>query len=139
MRELDRLAAAPKLSTTAAWTWSQTLTHCAQSIEYSLTGFPQARSELFQRSAGALAFNVFSWRGRMSHDLAEPIPGAPALDANDTNATAMTRLRKAIANFQACTAPFNPHFAYGGLSKSEYELAHAMHLANHLSGFDAQE
>ena len=138
LRELDRLAEAPKLSTTAAWTWSQTLNHCAQSIEYSLTGFPQAKSAVFQRSAGALAFIVFSWRGRMSHDLAEPIPGAPALDANDAAVTAMARLRKAIADFQARSEPFKPHFAYGELNKSEYELAHAMHLANHLSGFDLQ-
>ena len=138
LRELDRLAAAPKLSGTAVWTWAQTLNHCAQSIEFSLTGFPQAKPAVFQRSVGALAFQVFSWRGRMSHDLAEPIPGAPALDAGDAPATAMTRLRKAIADFRAQPEPFKPHFAYGDLNKSEYELAHALHLANHLSGFDTQ-
>ncbi|MFT6701096.1 MAG: hypothetical protein ACJAUM_000956, partial [Pseudomonadales bacterium] len=25
-----------------------------------------------------------------------------------------------------------PHFAYGELTKSQYELAHAMHFVNHL-------
>ncbi len=136
--ELDRLAAAPKLTTAAVWNWVQTLNHCAQSIEYSLSGFPQAKSAVFQRSVGALAIKAFSWRGRMSHDLAEPIPGAPVLDAGDAPTTAMARLRTAIADFQARTEPFKPHFAYGELNKPEYELAHALHLANHLSGFDVQ-
>lgn len=30
-----------------------------------------------------------------------------------------------------------PHFAYGPLGGQEYELAHAMDLANHLSQFSA--
>ena len=32
--------------------------------------------------------------------------------------------------------PLRPHFAYGKLSKPEFERAHAMHLANHFSAFD---
>jgi hypothetical protein len=37
--------------------------------------------------------------------------------------------------FLKWTGPLRPHFAYGELAKPEYELAHAMHLANHLSAF----
>lgn len=79
-KELDRLAKAADLRPGSDWNWPQTLVHCAQSIEYSLTGFPQMKSAVFQRTIGAAAFSVFSWRGRMTHDLAEPIPGAPELD-----------------------------------------------------------
>ncbi len=136
LRDLDRLAAAKVASRGAAWNWPQTLVHCAQSIEYSITGFPSARSAVFQRTLGAAALTVFTWRGRMSHDRADPIPGAPALDANTDVAAAMTRLRRAIADFRATSAPPRPHFAYGELSKTEYEKAHAMHLANHFSAFD---
>lgn len=135
-RELDRLSKLPKLKSAAVWSWPQTLTHCAQSIEFSLTGFPRPKSALFQSTAGAAAFKVFSWRGRMSHDLAEPIPGAPTLDTSTDTAAALARLQKAITDFQANTGPLRPHFAYGELSKPEYEQAHAMHIANHLSGFD---
>jgi spermidine/putrescine-binding protein len=137
-RELDRLSKAATLASAARWSWAQTLTHCAQSIEFSLTGFPSPKSALFQNTAGAVAFQVFSWRGRMSHDLAEPIPGAPPLDTSNDVALAMGRLQKSIADFRKRTEPLHPHFAYGALNKPSYERAHAMHLANHLSGFDTK-
>ena len=138
LRELDRLTQAPTLKSATAWTLPQTLVHCAQSIEYSITGFPQSKSPLFQSTAGSLAFKAFSWRGRMRHDLAEPIPGAPALAADIAAATALARLRQAIVDFHQTSQPLRPHFAYGDLSKAEYEQAHAMHLANHFSAFDIQ-
>ena len=75
--ELTRLAQAPTMQQHTTWNWGQTLTHLAQSIEYSMSGFPEAKSALFQRTVGATAFNVFAWRGRISHPLDDPIPGAP--------------------------------------------------------------
>lgn len=138
MREVERLASAAvgPLAPATAWNWSQTLVHCAQSIEYSLQGFPAPKSALFQNTLGAAAFTLFAQRGRMSHNLAEPIPGAPALDATAEGEPALARLRKAAQDFAAHTGPLQPHFAYGALTKARYEQAHAMHLANHLSAFD---
>lgn len=138
MREVERLssAAVGPLASATAWNWSQTLVHCAQSIEYSLQGFPAPKSALFQNTLGAAAFNLFALRGRMSHNLAEPIPGAPALDATAEGEPALARLRKAAQDFATHTGPLLPHFAYGALIKAQYEQAHAMHLANHLSAFD---
>lgn len=141
MREVERLSSASvsALAPATAWNWSQTLEHCAQSIEFSLQGFPAPKSALFQNTLGATAFGVFSLRGRMSHNLAEPIPGAPALDAATSDASAaLARLRKAVQDFAAHAGPLHPHFAYGALSKAQYEQAHAMHLANHLSAFDVR-
>jgi Protein of unknown function (DUF1569) len=119
----------------ATWTWSKTLLHCAQSIDYSMTGYPQARSALFQHTAGAAAFSYFKSRGKMSHNLLEAIPGAATLDANAATAHAVATLRKSIENFQKFTGPLQPHFAYGALDRVEYEQAHAMHMANHFSVF----
>jgi hypothetical protein len=133
--ELSRLAQAGALDSAARWSWAQTLAHCAQSIEYSLSGFPQPKSSLFQHTAGAAAFGVFAWRGRMSHDLAEPIPGAPALEPPPDTAAALARLRASIAAFRQWAGPLRPHFAYGALTRPQYEQAHAMHLANHFSAF----
>lgn len=135
MGELDRLGRPEPLPPPTAFDWARTLVHCAQSIEFSMTGFPQQKSALFQRTAGAAAFAVFSWRGRMSHDLGEPIPGAPALEAVEVEA-AVARLRRAVQDFAAFSGPLRPHFAYGALSRDDYERAHAMHLANHFSAFD---
>ena len=136
--EVVRLAQAGPLGSTAAWNWAQTLEHCAQSIEYSMTGYPQPKSALFQRTVGAAAMGFFAWRGRMSHDLAEPIPGAPALAAGADAAQALARLQGAIRAFSQWAGPLQPHFAYGALDKAAYERAHAMHLANHLSAFRAK-
>lgn len=136
--ELARLSQAGELASSAAWNWARTLAHCAQSIEFSMSGFPQSKSALFQRTIGSAALGVFSWRGRMTHDLAEPIPGAPSLEAVADPAQALDRLRGAILAFRGWSGPLRPHFAYGELDKRNYELAHAMHLANHLSAFRAK-
>jgi hypothetical protein len=136
--EADRLTKAIVLKHGTVWTWPQTLVHCAQSIEYSMIGFPQATSPLFQHTIGAAAFGVFSWRGRMTHDLTEQIPGAPSIDAATDAALAMARLQRAAQDFRNRKEPLRPHFAYGELTKSDYERAHAMHLANHFSAFDVQ-
>lgn len=135
--DLNKLAAANELVSGAAWTWAQTLEHCAQSIEYSVSGFPESKSKLFQNTVGSAAFGVFSWRGRMTHDLAEPIPGAPSLALGTAPEVALARLRASMANFRNWSKPLQPHFAYGALDKKAYEQAHAMHLANHLSQFRA--
>ena len=58
------------------------------------------------------------------------------LDANASAEGALVRLRQAVQDFGAHTGPLQPHFAYGALSRAQYEQAHAMHLANHLSAFN---
>jgi len=131
IRWLDRLERAPRAETTGAWPLSAVLDHLAQSIEMSMDGFPQPKSALFQNTAGSAAFAYFKWRGEMSHGLAEPIPGAPALAAGSDWRPGAVRLRQAIVRFQGHTGPLKPHFAYGQLGKPDFALAHAFHIANH--------
>src|SRR5690349_21155150 len=59
---LDGLQRARSVKSTGAWPLGAVLEHLAQSIEMSMEGFPQPRSELFQRTAGIAAFNYFKWR-----------------------------------------------------------------------------
>lgn len=115
------------------WTPAAVCNHCAQSIEYSLDGFPQLKGSWFRRSVGPLAFSLFSARGAMRHPLDEPIPGAATLDQPDTLPLALERLRAAFARFEAHVGPLQPHFAYGALSHREYAQAHVLHLYEHLS------
>jgi hypothetical protein len=115
------------------WAPAAVFNHCAQSIEYSLDGFPQLKAEWFRSSIGPLAFSVFSSRGAMRHSLQEPIPGAAGLDQPSSQASALERLRGAFARFAAHQGPLQPHFAYGALSHGEYAQAHVMHLYEHLS------
>ncbi len=96
-----------------------------------MQGFPQPQSALFQATAGKAAFAVFKWRGAMRHDLAAPIPGAPALTLSSDSHAPAQRLRRAVLGFNAFQGLLQPHFAYGTLSKADFALAHALHIGNH--------
>lgn len=115
--------------TRGGWSLAQVLEHAAQSIEYSIDGYPVLKSAVFRGTVGAAAWAVFDARGRMSHALDEPIPGAPALTL--ALGAARERLLAAMARYAAHTGPLAPHFAYGPLDKAQYARAHLMHLANH--------
>ena len=131
LRWLDQIERVPAVRTTGAWPLSAILDHLAQSIEMSLDGYPQPRSALFQDTAGAAAFRLFKWRGRMRHGLDEAIPGAPALRAGADWKPGALRLRQAVVRFHQHGGALRPHFAYGELSKADYALAHTLYIANH--------
>lgn len=120
---------APRM--TGAWDLAQVLHHAAQSVEYSLQGFPAPKPAWFRATVGPAAFSVFSARGRMSHALDEPIPGAPDIAGGQPIEPAIERAIAALQAFEAHTGPLAPHFAYGALDKPSYARAHLMHLANH--------
>lgn len=122
---------------TGAWPLAQVLQHAAQSIEYSIDGYPALKSALFRGTVGAAAWGVFNARGKMNHALDEPIPGAPALDAALPLDKAVARLLAAFDRFERHAGALQPHFAYGPLDKPAFARAHLMHLANHWSEVSA--
>ncbi|MFN7665729.1 MAG: DUF1569 domain-containing protein [Inhella sp.] len=128
-RVLDLRRKTPELD--SAWTLSAMLQHLAQSIEFSMAGFPEMKSAAFRAVVGKLAFAVFNARGSMSHNLTEPIPGAPALSTQQPLDASVQRLLDALAAFEAWGGPLRPHFAYGDLDKAQYTRAHLFHIANH--------
>lgn len=69
----------------------------------------------------------------MRHGLNEIIPGAPGFLKEENLEQAYNRFRTSLLDFDAHQGPLKQHFAYGTLSKAEYEKAHAMHFNNHLS------
>ncbi|RTL16388.1 MAG: DUF1569 domain-containing protein [Burkholderiales bacterium] len=132
------LLLAEKVVASNPWNLSQVLQHLAQSIEFSMQGFPVLKGAWFRATLGAAAFGVFNARGAMSHSLDEPIPGAPALDASQALKASVDRLLAAMDAFAQFNATLRPHFAYGELTKPQYERAHLMHLANHWTQFHAK-
>jgi hypothetical protein len=114
------------------WEPAQIFTHCAQSVEYSMSQFPEHKSNFFKGTIGKLAFSAFFSKGKMTHSLNEPIPGAPLLAKNSDIIISLNRLKKSLIDFDNYQGKFAPHFAYGELTKDEYEIAHVMHLYNHL-------
>lgn len=115
----------------SGWPLAQVLAHCAQSIEFSLTGFPALKPAWFRASVGPVAFSVFDVMGAMRHSLTEPIPGAPDL-ANTVWPDALARLEAALAAFENHTGVLMPHFAYGQLTHHDYARAHLMHFSQHM-------
>jgi len=120
------------VSSSGEWDPYQIFSHCAQSVEYSMIGFPEHNSDLFKNTVGQVVFSIFSSKGKMTHSLREPIPGAPALSKDKDINAALGRLEKSLIAFKQYQGKLLPHFAYGELSKKEYEAAHVMHLYNHL-------
>ena len=119
------------ITANGAWSPAQIFAHLAQSIEYSLDGYPQAKPAWFQQTVGATAFSAFAAAGAMTHNLAEPIPGAPPLLDEADVSVALERLLAALQRFDAHAGSLAPHFAYGALDKRQYRAAHLMHIRNH--------
>ena len=116
---------------TGVWDLPHVLHHVAQSIEYSISGFPASKPAWFQATLGSYAFALFNARGQMTHSLAEPIPGAPDIAQGQPLAPAVDHVVAALRAFDQHSGPLAPHFAYGALDKPAYTRAHLMHLANH--------
>jgi len=118
----------------STWNLSQTIQHCAQTVGYSVTGYPRLKPSLFRLTAGALAKHLFLRRGATRHSLDAEIDGAPALDPGLPTAVAIDRLAEAVARFTTHAGPHTVHPAYGKCTHNQYERLHAMHLAEHLPG-----
>lgn len=114
------------------WPLYKVLNHLAQSMEYSMTGYPQMDSAAKQALA-KLVFNVFKSQGFMTHDLGAPVPGAPEIPEEGPLADAIQRLRNSCSDFQNYTGALHPHFSYGELNYEDWELAHSFHCADHFN------
>ncbi len=131
LRELDKF---PNTTIIHLGQWNpyQIFSHCAQSVEYSMFGYPGHDSDFFKNTVGTLVFSFFSSQGKMTHDLTAPVPGAPPIEIKEDSTRALVRLRKALMDFQNYQGKLEPHFSYGQLSKEEFTIAHVIHLNNHL-------
>ncbi len=121
------------ISSKTSWSLATTFQHMAQSIDYSIDGYPQHKPDWFKSTIGKAAFYAFSSKRTMRHNLEEPIPGAPEATTSLTSDNAKSMLINALKRFDAFNGPLKPHFAYGDLNKQEYALAHVMHIKNHFN------
>jgi Protein of unknown function (DUF1569) len=130
LKTLEQLKTqAPRMS--GAWDMAHVLHHAAQSIEFSINGFPQPKPAWFRATVGSYAFALFNARGQMTHNLAEPIPGAPDIAQGQPLVPAVEHAITALQAFERHSGALAPHFAYGALDKAAYTRAHLMHMANH--------
>lgn len=133
MVEVENIHKAKDLHIENEWNLYQNLVHCAQSIEYSMTGYPENKPKIFQNTVGSLVFHQFEKQGYMRHNRSEPIPGSTPIEAGGSVDQAVARLTKAVIDFENFKTDLKPHFAYGKLSKSQFAQAHCMHLGDHFA------
>jgi hypothetical protein len=119
------------ITSSGQWNPAQIFNHLAQSIEYSMAGYPQHKSDFFKNTLGSMAFSVFSTRGEMSHSLSEVIPGAPLIKDDEDLLLALKRLKQSLIDFENYSGELKSHFAFGQLSKEKYSYAHILHINNH--------
>jgi len=136
LEELEKLRCAPHILLSPGWDLPHILDHCARSIGYAMSGFPGMKPPLFRAVVGKAAFHVFDLRGIMSHDLQEEIPRSPLPEEPLSLEEALEHLQRTIRTFENFQGNLMPHFAYGTLSKKQYERANAMHIGNHLSALE---
>ena len=128
-------AAEPDLLTPdSVWNLSQTIQHCAQTIGYSVTGYPKLKPRAYRATVGALGKRVFLARGRMRHPLGAEIDGAPPLDPALAVTEAVARLTDAVRRFSAHRSSHAEHPAYGACTHEQFNALHTMHLLEHLPG-----
>lgn len=132
---INRLNAIQQLPNMIDSTWNafQVFTHMAQSVEYSMEGYPVHKSDLFKSTVGKAAFSAFSSKGYMSHNLEEAIPGAPLLQVEGDARDALNRLIESLVKFQNYHGDLEDHFAYGPLTKEQYAIAHVLHVNDHFT------
>lgn len=133
LRRIEDLAKTGVEAKAGAWSLYKTLNHGAQSIEFSLQGYPAHKSSLFKHTVGKLALHVFLAKGAMAHDISMPIPDAPSIQSDGDALQGFKRLEEAVHAFWHHKGAYKEHFAYGTLTKAQYDTIQALHLANHLN------
>ena len=115
------------------WSPYKIFVHCAQTIEYSMTGYPVMKSKVLRYTIGKIAIKKFIGQGFMKHDLAAPVPGAPVIEDVGTVKEGVEILINAIKKFEAFNKELSPHLMFGKLSKNDYDQYFSFHIEDHLS------
>lgn len=114
------------------WSVSEICLHCAQTIDYSMTGYPVMKPPIIRNTIGKIAIRKFMRQGFMSHNLTAHVPGASKLDISVSSDEAIGTLMNTMDRFEHYNESLKPHLLFGSLTKAEYSKYFAMHIANHL-------
>lgn len=132
LKQLDILEQSESVTTTN-WSAYKILQHCAQTIDYSMTGYPQYKPKWFRATIGRLVLSKFLKQGFMKHNLSAPVPGSPILTKEGTTGEGIVLLRNTIERFRNFKGELKPHLIFGKLTREQYDHYFAMHVADHLS------
>jgi hypothetical protein len=100
---VSRLAATNEIKMTN-WTLYEILSYCAQTIEYSMTGYPAMKPKFLRMTIGRLVINKFLRQGYIRHNLSSYVPGGEAITSEGSTEEGLQRLIQAIDRFEAYKA-----------------------------------
>lgn len=123
------------VTSTTAWSAYKTFAHCAQTIDYSMSGYPSLKPVWVRATIGKIAIRKFLKQGYMKHDLTADVAGAPQIKEQGTLKEGIEILEQSILQFQKYEGELQPHLLFGNLSKEQYNQYFALHVADHLNGF----
>lgn len=118
---------------TKQWSLFEMLTHCSQTIEYAMVGYPQMKPKIVRNTIGRMVIKKFLRQGFMKHDLTAHVPGAAKIEKQGTAKEGIDTLLKSIDKFTAYKGPLAPHLVFGMLTKEQYDKYFTMHIADHFS------
>ncbi|WEO76741.1 DUF1569 domain-containing protein [Cryobacterium sp. SO2] len=125
------------LSPRGRYSFSETAQHAAQSIGYSMTGYPHLAPVSLRVTVGRAVKHLFLRRGAMRHNLSAPVSGAPELDPTMPDLAAVAVLRASVNRLVAFDGALQPHPTYGRCTREQVATLQTMHLREHLPGADA--
>jgi hypothetical protein len=117
------------------WSPYKTFVHCAQTIDYSIKGYPKNKPVIIQKTIGKLVLKKFLKQGFMKHSLTAPVPGAPDIGEDGSSNDGLNILIKSIDQFEKYNGSLSKHLIFGEMTKEEYSMYFAMHIYNHLEEF----
>jgi hypothetical protein len=129
LNELNQLEKG-QVQTTGLWSFYQILTHCSESLEFCVSRYPSEAPWIIRATIGRLAFKEMMKMGYFKPGMVNP--RAPQKREEGDEKAALSRIRKAIAAFQAYTGPLATHPFFGKIARQDFEKYHLMHLAHHL-------
>ena len=117
------------------WSPYKTFVHCAQTIDYSMTGYPEYKPLIIQYTIGKIVLAKFLRQGFMTHNLQAPVPGAPEIAEEGDIREGLELLLSSLIRFREFSGNLHRHLIFGKLSKEEYDKYFCMHIVEHLSEF----
>ena len=129
MPDVDRLLQGHR--TVGRWSLAQICNHLAQTLIYSIEGFPDRAPWLLRRTFGAFAKRHVLATGviREGGKLPERYLPRPGLD----DRAEAEALRGALHLYSAHPGPLADHPLFGPLDRAEWTRIHCVHSAHHLS------
>ena len=121
-----------EVETLGLWSYYQTLTHCATTVENSMKGLKREMSWWKRHVIGPLFFIFITTQGALPRGIRGNPQNALNQRVEGDEKAALSRLLKALEDFEKFGGTLNDHPLLGTLTKKKWFLFHSLHLANHL-------